>query len=151
MLNVAFIVSMVIALAGIFGAMWYGKNRRVVGQPLSWGEAIAASTFVFGLMFWCYGVVPHQWLTWTGNELSWRPDKVLVGPTMPFTGEEGVFEYFLPFQMNYENLAHIGAVVIYGLFLTLHVAVWAVWQDRAKQRPPAIATSEYGRPLVKQG
>jgi hypothetical protein len=150
-LNVAFVLSLVIALGGFFGAVWYGKRRRVVGQPLSWGEAIAASTFAFALMFWSYGVVPHQWLTWTGNELSWRPDKVLIGPKLPFTGKEGIFEYVLPFKLNYENLAHIGAVVIYGLFLTLHVSIWAIWQDRAKARPPAIATSEYGRPLVKQG
>ena len=151
MLNVAFILSMVIGLGGFFGALRYGNKRRAVGQPLSWGEAIAASTFAFALMFWCYGVVPHQWLTWTGNELSWRPDKVLVGPKLPFTGDEGMFEYFLPFTLNYENLSHIGAVVIYGLFLGLHIAAWALWQDRAKPRQPAIATSEYGRPLVKQG
>ena len=151
MLNVAFILSMAVALGGFAGAIWYGRRRRTVGQSLSWGEAIAASTFAFFLMFWAYGVVPHQWLTWTGNELSWRPDKVLVGPKLPFTGEEGMFEYFLPFTMNYENLSHLGAVAIYGLFLTMHVAIWAIWQDRAKARPPAIATSEYGRPLVKQG
>jgi hypothetical protein len=150
-LNVAFVLSMVIALGGFALTIWYGRRKRAIGQPLSWGEAIAASTFAFFLMFWAYGVVPHQWLTWTGNELSWRPDKVLVGPKLPFTGEEGLFEYFLPFSMNYENLSHIGAVVIYGLFLTMHVAIWAIWQDRAKPRPPAIATSEYGRPLVKQG
>jgi hypothetical protein len=149
--NVAFFLSLVIALGGFFGAVWYGKRRRNVGQPLSWGEAIAASTFAFALMFWSYGVVPHQWLTWTGNELSWRPDKALIGPKLPFTGNEGMFEYLLPFKLNFENLAHLGAVVIYGLFLTLHVSIWAIWQDRAKARPPAIATSEYGRPLVKQG
>jgi hypothetical protein len=150
-LNVAFVLSMLVALGGFGFAMWYGKRRRNVGQPLSWGEAIAAATFAFALMFWAYGVVPHQWLTWTGNELSWRPDKGLVGPELGFTGDEGVFEYFLPFSINYETLSHIGAVVIYGLFLAMHIAAWAIWQDRAKARPPAIATSEYGRPLVKQG
>ena len=151
MFNVAFWLSMIIAIGGFVGAMWYGKARRPVGRPLSWGEAIAASTFAFALMFWAYGVVPHQWLTWTGNEQNWRPDRQLVGPELPWTGDEGLFEWFLPFTMNWENLSHIGAVVIYGLFLALHVAAWAIWQDRGKARPPAIATSEYGRPLVKQG
>jgi hypothetical protein len=142
---------MAVALAGFGGTIWYGRRKRAIDQPLSWGEAIAASTFAFALMFWAYGVVPHQWLTWTGNELSWRPDRALVGPKLPFTGDEGIFEYLFPFQMNYENLSHLGAVLIYGLFLALHVAIWAIWQDRAKAKPPAIATSEYGRPLVKQG
>jgi hypothetical protein len=75
---------------------------------------------------------------------------VLVGPELPFTGDEGIIEYLLPFTVNYENLNHIVAVLIYGVFLAMHVAIWAIWQDRAKPRPAAIATSEYGRPLVKQ-
>jgi len=148
---IALLLSFVVAFAGIGGALRYGKRSRPVGTPLSWGEALAASTFAFALMFWSYGVVPHQWLTWAGNELNWRPDKLVAGPKLPFTGDEGILEYALPFQVNYENLNHIGAVAIYGLFLTLHVALWVIWQDRAKARPPAIATSEYGRPLVKQG
>lgn len=148
---IAFVLSTLIAFAGFFGAIGYGKRRRAVGAPLSWGEAIAAATFAFALMFWAYGVVPHQWLTWAGNELNWRPDIGLEGPSLWFTGGEGILAYALPFSMNYENLNHIIAVVIYGVFLAMHVAIWAVWQDRAKVKPAEIATSEYGRPLVKQG
>jgi hypothetical protein len=148
---VAFIVSMVIALAGFLGVIWYGKNKRVVGQPLSWGEALGAATFAFFLMFWAYGVVPHQWLTYAGNELNLRPDRAFVGWSMPFTDGEGIVVYLLPFSVSWESISHIVTVAIYGLFLTLHVAIWAIWQDRAKARPPAIATSEYGRPLVRRG
>lgn len=147
---IAFVVSSLIALAGFFGTIWYGK-RRPVAQSLSWGEAIVAATFAFALMFWAYGVVPHQWLTWAGNELNWRPDIAVVGPELPFTGDEGIIEYALPFSINYETLNHLVAVLIYGVFLALHVAIWAIWQDRAKARPAAIPTSEYGRPLVRVG
>ena len=146
---VALVLSFVIAMVVFGGIIAYGK-RRPVGAPLSWGEAMVAATLGFALMFWAYGVVPHQWLTYSGNELSWRPDKVLVGPELPFSGNEGVFEYFLPFTLNYENLSHIIATLIYGLFLGMHVAIWAIWQDRAKQKPVEL-TSGYGRPLVKQG
>jgi hypothetical protein len=145
----AFVVSMVIALGGFAAVIIYGK-RRPVGAPLSWGEAMLSAVLAFALMFWAYGVVPHQWLTWAGNELGWRPDKVLVGPTLPFTGDEGVFEYLLPFSMNFEVINHLIAVLIYGLFLGLNIAAWAIWQDRGKATPPEL-TSEYGRPLVKQG
>ena len=147
---VALVLSMVIAIGGFVAIIRYGR-RRPVGATLSWGEAMIAATVGFALMFWAYGVVPHQWLTYAGNELSWRPDKILVGWKLPFTGQEGFLEYFLPFTMNYENLSHIGAVVIYGLFLGMHVAIWAIWQDRAKPKPQLELTSEYGRPLVKQG
>jgi hypothetical protein len=146
---VALVVSLLIAFGG-FGAMVaYGK-RRPVGAPLSWGEAMLAAVLAFGLMFWAYGVVPHQWLTYAGNELNWRPDQVVVGPKLPFTGNEGVIEYLLPFTVNYENLNHIGAVVIYAVFLGLHVAAWSIWQNRGKAKPLEL-TSSYGRPLVKQG
>jgi hypothetical protein len=146
---VALVLSFVIAMGGYGGIIAYGK-RRPVGAPLSWGQAMVAAVLGFALMFWSYGVVPHQWLTFAGNEWQWRPDKILIGWHLPFSGHEGLFQYFLPFTLNYENLSHIGAVIIYGLMLTLHVAIWAIWQDRAKQKPVEL-TSGYGRPLVKQG
>jgi hypothetical protein len=146
---VALVLSFVIAMGGFGGIVAYGK-RRPVGAPLSWGEAMAGAAAAFALMFWAYGVVPHQWLLYAENELRWRSDKILVGPQLPFSGDEGLFEYFLPFTLSFENLSHLVAVAIYGLFLGMHVAGWAIWQDRAKQKPVEL-TSGYGRPLVKQG
>jgi hypothetical protein len=146
---VAFVLSFAIALIGTFGAVfWYGK-RRPVGAPLSWGEAILAATLVFALMFWAYGVVPHQWLTYAGNELSWRPDKGLVGP-FEIDGQP-VFQYLLPFSLNYEVVSHTIVVLIYGFFLGLHIWAFMAWQNRAKVKPLELPTSEYGRPLVRQG
>ena len=146
---VALVLSFVIAMVGFAAMVAYGK-RRPVGAPLSWGEAMLGAALVFGLMFWAYGVVPHQWLLYSENELTWRSDKILVGPGLPFSGNEGLFEYFLPFTLSYQTLSHLVAVTIYGLFLGMHVAGWAIWQDRAKQKPVEL-TSGYGRPLVKQG
>ncbi len=140
---IAFALSFAIAIGATVGIVLYGR-RRPVGAPLSWGEAVAAATFVFALMFWAYGVVPHQWLTFSGNEWAWRPDKILLGP-----GD--IFEKYLPFTMSYETLSHIIVSGIYGLFLALHVAMWAVWQGRGKKKAVAIERTAYGRPLVKQG
>jgi hypothetical protein len=143
---VAFATSFILTIAGFVGIIAYGR-RRPVGAPLSWGESIAAAVGAFFLMFFAYGVVPHQWLTYAGNELSWRPDKILL--------QSGQWRFINaplpPFTVNYENLSHIIVVGIYGLMLTLHVLAWAKWQDRAKAKPAEIPTSEYGRPLVKQG
>ena len=41
------------------------------------------ATYVFFILFWVYGVVPHQWLTWADSELNWRPDRFIVGPELP--------------------------------------------------------------------
>jgi xanthosine utilization system XapX-like protein len=140
-------MSFVVAIAGMAGVMRYGR-RRPVGAPLTWGEAIAAATFAFALMFWVYGVVPHQWLQWANNELRWTPSKKLLGP-----GD--VIKDYVPFTVDYEKLRDLIVVGIYGIFLGAHVAMWALWQDRSKRADKRaqreLAPSTYGRPLVKQG
>jgi len=146
---VAFVLSFLVALVGMGAVMAYGR-RRPVGAPLTWGEAIFAAVFVFALMFWAYGVVPHQWLQWANNELRWTPSKKLL------TVDQ--FEIFNapmpPFTIDYEKVRDVVVVVIYGFFLTMQVAMFASWQNRDKRaerrRQRELAPSAYGRPLVKQ-
>lgn len=136
---VAFISTLLVGFAGVAGVLLYGK-RRPVGAPLSWGEAMAAAVIAMFLLLWWYGVIPHQWLTWAEGELSWRSDKLLLEPTD-----------IQPITVSYKALADIIAVVIYGVGLVLHVGLWAVWNDRGKQKPAALPASRYGRPLVRKG
>jgi hypothetical protein len=149
---VALVTSFLVGFLGVGAIMWYGK-RRALDASLSWGEAIAGATFAFFLMFWWYGVIPHQWLTVSGNEWNWRPDRLLVQPgqfdtifgiEIPFT--------LPPFTMSYETLSHMVVVGIYGLALVLHVVLFMWWQNRGKRQEAALAvvpTSQYGRPLVR--
>ena len=136
---VAFICTLLVGFGGIAAVLLFGK-RRPVGAPLSWGEAMAAAVFAMFLLLWWYAVIPHQWLTWAGNELGWRTDKLLLEPT----GNQ-------PLTVSYQVVRDIIAVVIYGLGLTLHIALWAVWNDRGKKKPAAVPASRYGRPLVRKG
>ena len=136
---VAFICTLLVGFAGVGAVLLYAK-RRPVGAPLSWGEAMAASVFAMFLFLWWYGVIPHQWLTFAEGELSWRPDKYLVEPT----GNQ-------PLTISYKTLADLIAVVIYGVGIGLHIMLWAVWNDRAKQKPAVVPASRYGRPLVRKG
>src|SRR5262245_61701417 len=76
---VAFTMSILVTVVMALGLVLVGK-RRPVGTPLTWGEAMVASVYVFFLLFWAYGVVPHLWLAWADNELTWRPDKLVFGP-----------------------------------------------------------------------
>jgi hypothetical protein len=120
-------------------------KRRPVGTSLSWGEAAVAAAFVFFVLFMAYGVVPHQWLTLADNELSWRPDRFLLGPG-------GIFATALPFELTYLVLRDIVVSGIYGAFLAAQVVLWKVWQDRGKTKPgdrKELDTSPFGRPLVK--
>ena len=129
------------------------SKRRPVGTPLTWGEAMVASVYVFFLMFWAYAVIPHLWLTWADNELQWRPDKLLYGPG-------GLLEPqtkggFFPMTISYQTLRDLIAVGIYVVFLGGQMALWAYWQKRGKRAEAATSTvvveSEFGRPLVRKG
>jgi hypothetical protein len=146
---VAFVASFLVAILCLAAVPLYGRHRPI-GAPLSWGEAIVAATFAFFVMFWAYGVVPNQWLQWANNELQWTPTKIFL--------HEGQWEVVgapLPmFEINYEKLRDLIVVGIYGFFLTMHVAMWAIWNNRGKQAEKRaqreLAPSTYGRPLVKQ-
>jgi hypothetical protein len=145
---VAFVGAVLISILLTASIFWFAK-RRPVGTPLSWGEAMLAATYSFFGLFWVYGVVPHHWLTWSENELGWRPDKYLAGPS----GTGSLRE--IPFNVSYQTLSHTIAVLIYGVYLGLHVALWAVWQgrgDKVERRRKALEekTTAYGRPLARK-
>jgi hypothetical protein len=135
---VAFIMVSVIGLLGV-AAVWPLAKRRPVGAPLSWGQAMAASTYVFFLFLWWYGVIPHQWLTFSGNEWGWTSQNLLIEPNAWF-----------PITISYELLGDLIVMGIYGIGVGLHVAAWAIWQDRGKQKPVSVPASRYGRPLVRE-
>jgi hypothetical protein len=136
---VAFIMTLIVGFAGVAVVPLYGR-RRPVGAPLSWGEAMAAATFAFFLFFWWYGVIPHQWLTYADNELGWTVDNYLVEAT-------GV----VPITVSWLVIRDFIALGLYGVGIAFHVGLWAIWQDRAKEKPKAIPASRYGRPLVREG
>jgi hypothetical protein len=141
---VAFATSLILGLIGCAAVVVYGK-RRPVGTPISWGEAMLAATFAFLMFFWWYGVIPNQWLSWADNELNWRSDAYLIQ-----SGGSGLDGHW-PIDINKQVLRDIIVVGIYGLGLGLHVALWAIWNDRSKERPVEVPASRYGRPLVRKG
>ena len=138
---VAFVVSLVALGLCTAGIVAYAGRRRP-GTPVTWGEAMAASTFVFFVMFLAYGVVPHQWLAWADNELNWRADKILYGP--------GDLVAKLPFTVTYQVLRDLIAAGLYIVVLGGQVALWSMWQSRGKTKPVELPVSSYGRPLVKK-
>ncbi|HWJ63628.1 MAG TPA: hypothetical protein VNS19_16765 [Acidimicrobiales bacterium] len=140
--NVAFTGSLIVMflLAGI--VVLYSK-RRPRDAYLSWGEAMASSVFcTFGL-FWAFGVVPHQWLIYSGSELAMRSDAILAGP-----GSTGLMEWS-PIVISKQTLADLIAVNLYGIAFVLTVILWAVWQNRGQKKTDEVEKSNYGRPLVK--
>ena len=147
---VAFTVSVLVTVIMIWIFELYRK-RCPADKEFTWGEAMVFATYVFFVLFWVYGVVPHQWLTWADSELNWRPDRFVTGPKLPWTGEQGIIEWALPFTITYLAIRDILAVLIYGIALAGNVVYWRKWQNRGVAEEEPIDTSEYGRPLVKEG
>jgi hypothetical protein len=141
---VAFVTTLGIGLLGCLAVFLYGQ-RRPVGASLSWGQAMAASVFAFFLFSWWYGVIPHQWIEWADADLGWRSDSYLIQASgSPLEGG-------WPLDITMVAVRDFLAILIYGVGLTLHVALWIYWQNRGKERPAKVPTSRYGRPLVRKG
>ena len=146
-LNVAFLASFFGTFAGAGLVVWYGK-RRPVGALFSWGEAMLGATYMFGLLFLAFGIVPHQWIDHADKNLGWSKDKLLFGPGSILKPEaQGGW---LPLTLQYEALRDIVVVLIHVIFfgLFMWLAVW--WQKRGEVKTTELATSTYGRPLVKK-
>lgn len=123
---------------------------RKPGASLTWGEAMVAATYVFFVLFWLYGVVPHEYLNWADSELSWRPDGILIGPGGSWESWWSGWASF-PMAIHKQILRDLIAVVIYGVGLGGFVWSFSFWNNREKKAAEADAiepVSTYGRPLV---
>ena len=138
---VAFVTSIIALAIGIAIVLWVG-NRRPVGTPVTWAEAMLGSTYIFALLLLGYAILPHNWLQWTTNELKWRADAIAY--RLSFFGHGTI-------TITKETIRDIVATVIYVVLLGLNIYLWAAWQKRGqKKEAPAIETSTYGRPLVRK-
>lgn len=147
--NQAFLFSFIVTTALALLAVPYAK-RRPVGTPFTWGEAMLASVWAFGLMFLAFGIVPHQWIDHADKDLGWNKTKILYGPWDIFKPQAlgGNF----PMTLQYEAIRDVVVVVIHLWFFGLTIYLWVMWQNRGKKAAAgtAVATSSYGRPLVKK-
>lgn len=149
-LNVAFVASWIVALVALVPVFVVAK-RRPADKVATWGESMFGATYVFFVLFWIYGTVPHQWLTYADSELNWRSDNFLIGPRLPWDESQGVLEWALPFTLSYGTVKDLVAVIIYGIGLVANVAMFVIWQKRGETVKVAEieSRSPYGRPLVR--
>ena len=146
-MNQAFIASLIGTLVLSFAIIPYGK-RRPVDKPLLWGDALLASTYIFGLLFLAFGVVPHQWIDHADKDLGWSRDQLIYGPGGILKPESA--GGWKPITLQYEAIRDIVAVLIHAVFFGIFIflAIW--WQKRGDVKPKELPTSTYGRPLVKK-
>ena len=153
-LNASFTISWLIAIL-MAVVIAETARRRPIDKETTWGAAMVGATFSFFAMFWIYGVVPHQFLTYSDSELARRSDAIVVGPPLPdwWAEGQGLIEWALPLTITYQVVRDLMVVGIYAIALGLQIAITVIWQNRGKE-PEAVEVEEastYGRPLVREG
>ena len=149
-MNQAFLVSFVVSNVLAFAAIPYAK-RRPVGTPLTWGESMFGAVYAFGTMFIAFGIVPHHWIDHADKDLGWNRAKIIYGPFDLLKPQ--AFGGWFPFNISYEALRDVIVVVIHAYYFGVLIFLWIFWQNRGKRAAKAgtaVATSTYGRPLVKK-
>ena len=135
---VALIVALVVTLA-MTGVLVGYSYIRPADRPTTWGEAMIGATFVFMLFMMLFGILPDQFIDYADNDLEWTNEKFL------FTEDS-----IMPFRMDYQKLRDLIVVVEHLVALGGIPAVAVMWQKRGERVGPTT-TSDYGRPLVKEG
>jgi hypothetical protein len=125
-------------------AMVVSRDPRPQDRQTTWAEAMAGAVGAFFLMTLAYGVIPHEWITYSDKYLNWTPDKFLL-------------ETYL-IKPNYQQVRDFIVVLIYGAFVGANLRLWVMWQQRLIPKPePAteegkvLRTSRFGRPVKARG
>jgi hypothetical protein len=138
-----FYFSLLLTAAGFVYFFWLLKRPKS-DLPPTWAQSMAGAMAVFAMFLMCYGVVPHEWLTWADSNLGLREDKILLDT--------------YAIDISGRALRDTVAATMYIVFLGLNVVVWMMWQKRGTAKPkaatPAAATpsgtSAFSRPVTKK-
>jgi len=147
-MNTAFLTSLIVSTVLTLLVIPYGR-RRPKGTPLSWGEAMFAAVYAFGVMFLAFGVVPHQWIDHADKDLGWDRTYIIYGPggiLRPQTAGG-----WNPITLQYEAVRDTVVVLLHVYYFGLLIFIWNWWQKRGDEAPKELPTSTYGRPLVRKG
>lgn len=145
--NQAFLFSLVFTTLLALVIIPIGQRRRV-DRKATWGEAMLGAAYVFAVLFLAFGVVPHQFMDHADKDLGWNKDKLVYGP-FDLLKPDTVGGSF-PMTISYEAVRDIIVVVIHVFYIGLMIYLFSWWQKRGEVVATEIATSSYGRPLVKK-
>ena len=145
----AFLVSFFLATIGALLVLPYAK-RRPKDKKATWGEAMLASLYAFGLMVVAFGICPDRWIAHADAELGWGTTNIVYGP-FDILKPTAIGGSFNPITIPWQAMRDIGVVIIHVWFFGLLIYIWGKWQKRGEAPVgTAVATSNYGRPLVKK-
>src|SRR5262249_29822422 len=121
--------TIIFSVTALIRALIVSRDPRPPDRPTTWAEAMAGAVGVFFLMALAYGVIPHEWITFSDKYLRWTPDKIL-------------FETYA-IKPNYQQLRDFIVVAIYGVFFALNLRWGVVGRQRRVPKPAPV--DEEGR------
>ena len=138
-LRVLMVWIIIFGTTGLALAMVASRDPREPDQPATWAGCMAGAVGVFFMMTMAYGVIPHEWITFSDKYLQWTPDKLFIQT--------------YPVDVSYEAIRDIVVVLIYVVFVGANMKLWVMWQERltpkaeveAEKKPSRL--SRFGRPL----
>ena len=148
--NEAFLFSFFLSTVLALAVIPYAK-RRPKGKPVSWGEAMLAAVYAFGVMFLAFGIVPHHWIAHSDADLGVARRQHHLRPVRhPQAARRSAARF--PITLPYEAIRDIVVVLHPRLVLrAAHLHLGLVAEAWRRQAGTEVATSTYGRPLVKKG
>jgi len=139
---VFFLIGLIIILALM--------RRPKPDRPATWAECIAGAVGVFGMMTLAYGVIPHEWITFSDKYLQWDTTVFVFRNNQKML----FFPWNWPFSFDKHNVRDIIVVAIYGIAIGLNAGLFVAWQkrgqDKAEEETATPRRSRFGRPLRRR-
>ena len=150
--------ALVARLASVLASVvvWLSASAGPSARRSRGARRSSAATYVFVLMFWCYGVVPAP-VAHAGPTTSsaGAPTSCILGPARTAPLAESLEHLTAAVRRHRtQALRDIIVAVIYGVFLGLQIASSRGGRTAARPRSQAAGleerTTAYGRPLVRK-
>jgi len=138
--------SVALLVIGLGIAFWLSKRPKP-DRPATWAECMAGAVGVFALMTLAYGIIPHEFITFSDKYLQWDTTHFVFRTHQDMFGL-GIVDW--PFSMNKQAVRDILVVGIYVVLFGLNLFLFAEWQKRGKEETAAEEkpkVSRFGRPL----
>ena len=141
--------SVALLLIGLGIAYWLSKRPKP-DRPATWAECMLGAVGVFAMMTLAYGIIPHEFITFSDKYLQWDTTKFVFRTHQDMFGL-GIVDW--PFTMDKQAVRDIVVVGIYVVLFGLNLFLFAQWQKRgaagevAEEKP---RTSRFGRPLRRR-
>ena len=125
-------------------------KRPKPAEPSTWAQSMLGAVITFALMLLAYGTVPHEWLTFANSYLKWDDSHYIIRNNVRY----------MPLNIPKSALKDVVATMLYVVFATTNIKLFAKWQKRPAYVAPdstttvediTVGTSAYGKTLTAKG